>query len=114
MQHHGAALRAASKDPELAPALARDWRSAAIPDRLQAILEYVERLTLEPSHMEEADVERLRNAGLDDEAILSACEVASYFAYVNRMADGLGVRLEPGWRHPLIPLPGDDPAPGSD
>ena len=48
------------------------------------------------------------------QAILSACEVASYFAYVNRMADGLGVRLEPGWRHLLIPLPGDDPAPGSD
>ena len=108
MQHHGAALRAASKDPELAPALVRDWRSAPITDRLRAILAYVERLTLEPSQMEEADVERLREAGLDDAAILNACEVASYFAFVNRMADGLGVRLEPGWRYPLIPLTADD------
>jgi uncharacterized peroxidase-related enzyme len=90
----------------------RDWRAAAIPDRLRAILEYTERLTLEPSRMEEADVVRLRDAGLDDEAILSACEVVSYFAFVNRMADGLGVRLEPGWRHPIIPMPSEDP--GSD
>lgn len=105
MQHHGAALRAASKDPELAPALARGWRSATIPTRLQAILEYAERLTLEPSSMEEADVTRLRDAGLDDAAILSACEVASYFAFVNRMADGLGVKLEPGWPNAIIPLP---------
>ena len=87
----------------------RDWRAAAIPDRLRAILEYTERLTLEPSLMEEADVVRLRDAGLDDEAILSACEVASYFAFVNRMADGLGVRLEPRWRHPIIPMPSEDP-----
>lgn len=105
MQHHGAALRAASKDPDLAPALTRDWRSATIPDRLRAILDYVERLTLEPSRMEEADVVRLREAGLDDEAILNTCEVAAYFAFVNRMADGLGVRLEPGWRPAIIPLP---------
>lgn len=109
MQHHGAALRAASKDPELAPALVRDWRVAAIPDRLRAILEYTERLTLEPSRMQEADIDRLRDAGLDDEAILSACEVISYFAFVNRMADGLGVKLEPGWRHDVIPLSPDDP-----
>ena len=110
MQHHGAALRAASKDLELAPALVRDWRSAAIPDRLRALLEYTERLTRAPSRMEEADVVRLRDAGLDDEAILSACEVVSYFAFVNRMADGLGVRLEPGWRHTIIPLPSQPPA----
>ena len=87
----------------------RDWRSAAIPDRLRAILEYVERLTLEPSRVEEADISALRAAGLDDAAILSACEVASYFAFVNRMADGLGVRLEPGWRHAILPMPSADP-----
>lgn len=111
MQHHGAALRAASKDPELAPALVRDWRSASISDRLRAILEYTARLTLEPSKMEEADVVRLRDVGLDDAAILNVCEVASYFAFVNRMADGLGVRLEPGWRHPIIPLSTDGSSP---
>ena len=92
----------------------RDWRTAPISDRLRAILQYTERLTLEPSRMEEADVARLREAGLDDAAILNVCEVGSYFAFVNRMADGLGVRLEPGWRHPIIPLPPTGSAPDPD
>lgn len=110
MQHHGAALRAASLDPDLAPALVADWRGADIPERLRALLEYAERLTRAPSRVDEADIGRLRDAGLDDAAILSACEVVSYFAYVNRMADGLGVKLEPGWRPPLIALRVEDPA----
>jgi alkylhydroperoxidase family enzyme len=41
-----------------------------------------------------ADVDRLREHGLSDEAILHAVEVIAYFAFVNRLADGLGVQLE--------------------
>ncbi len=47
--------------------------------------------------METADVERLRAHGLDDRAIVDANQVVSYFNYVNRVADGLGVELEPSW-----------------
>lgn len=47
--------------------------------------------------MSEGDLEPLRAAGLDDRAIVDANQVASYFNYVNRVADGLGVELEPSW-----------------
>jgi len=88
--------------------LVTDWRAAVAGNlRLSAILAYAERLTREPAEVGEGDVERMRDAGLDDEAILHVCEVASYFNYVNRMADGLGVRLEDDWAHPLIRMSGE-------
>jgi NAD(P)H-hydrate epimerase len=51
--------------------------------------------------MAEADVERLRAAGLDDRAIVDANQVVAYYNYVNRVADGLGVELEGGWPEEL-------------
>lgn len=66
------------------------------------MLEYAEKLTLEPGAVEEADVQALRGAGWSDEAIVHACEVVAYFNFVNRTADGLGVGLERGWSHPPV------------
>ena len=51
-------------------------------------------LTDDPASVQESDIERLRQVGLDDRAIHDACQVVAYFAYVNRVADGLGVELE--------------------
>lgn len=51
--------------------------------------------------MAEADVERLREAGLDDRAIVDANQVVAYYNYVNRVADGLGVELEGAWPEEL-------------
>jgi len=62
------------------------------------MLDYAEKLTLEPGSMEEADVERLAEHGFDDRAIHDICAITAYFAFVNRMADGLGVELEGGPR----------------
>ena len=61
------------------------------------MLTYVEKLTLRPWDMEEADVISLRQAGFGDAAILDINQVTAYYAYVNRLADGLGVELEPIW-----------------
>jgi len=60
----------------------------------RAMLDYVVKLTLTPGAMKVEDVEALRQAGFDDRAIHDVCAVASYFAFVNRIADGLGVELE--------------------
>ena len=49
--------------------------------------------------MTKDDVEMLRNVGLTDEAILNVVMVNSYFAFVNRMADGLGIELEDYWKN---------------
>ena len=46
--------------------------------------------------MREDDLKPLRDVGLDDRAILDLAMIVSYYAYVNRLADGLGVELEPG------------------
>ncbi len=53
--------------------------------------------TLRPQRMKAADIETLRSHGFDDLAIHDIVVVASYYAFVNRVADGLGVELEPTW-----------------
>lgn len=58
------------------------------------MLAYVEKLTLRPWKMEKSDVEALRSAGFGDSAILDINQVTGYYAFVNRLADGLGVELE--------------------
>jgi alkylhydroperoxidase family enzyme len=58
------------------------------------MLTYVEKLTKTPGEMVKADVETLRTAGFNDRDILDIATVAAYYAYVNRIADGLGVQLE--------------------
>lgn len=47
--------------------------------------------------MEADDVEALRKAGLGDDEILDAAQVTAYYAFANRLADGLGVELESFW-----------------
>ena len=58
------------------------------------MLVYAEKLTLTPWEMEEADVIALREVGFSDAAILDINQVTGYYAFVNRLADGLGVELE--------------------
>ena len=61
------------------------------------MLEYAVKLTLEPWNMIQADVQRLQQAGFEDADILDINQITGYFAFVNRLADGLGVELEPYW-----------------
>jgi uncharacterized peroxidase-related enzyme len=58
------------------------------------MLEYATKLTTDPGNMNESDVATLRDAGFSDRDILDICEATAYYAYVNRIADGLGVRVE--------------------
>jgi len=60
----------------------------------EALLEYAEKLTRTPGAMTPGDVRALRDHGLSDRAIHDACAIVAYFAFVNRIADGLGVDLE--------------------
>jgi alkylhydroperoxidase family enzyme len=63
-------------------------------DKRVAMLEYVEKLTVTPWDVSGGDVNLLREVGFTDRDVLDICEVAAYYAYVNRIADGLGVKLE--------------------
>lgn len=61
------------------------------------MLDYAVKLTREPWEMKETDIQTLRETGWSDSAILDLNLVSSYYAFVNRLADGLGVRLEARW-----------------
>lgn len=61
------------------------------------MLDYAVKLTREPWEMVEEDVAVLRQAGFGDAAILDVNQVTGYYAFVNRLADGLGVALESIW-----------------
>jgi uncharacterized protein YciW len=63
-----------------------------------AMLDYASKLTERPTDMIWKDVERLRDVGYTDRGILDINQIVSYFAYVNRVADGLGVKLEDFWK----------------
>jgi len=58
------------------------------------MLDYVIKLTQRPNEVIAEDVESLRRQGFDDRAIHDICAITAYFAFVNRIADGLGVELE--------------------
>ena len=59
------------------------------------MVDYVDKLTVAPATVTSDDVDGLRQVGFSDRDILDMVEVASYYAYVNRIADGLGVTVEP-------------------
>ena len=68
--------------------------AAAISAKEQALLDYADVLTVTPASVTRVHVDQLREAGYDDRAIHDACCIVSYFAFVNRVADGLGVEVE--------------------
>ena len=59
-----------------------------------ALCAFADKLTATPAAMAQQDVDALRAVGLGDPAIHDASQVVSYFNYINRIADALGVELE--------------------
>lgn len=73
-----------------------DFTTAPLSPVDRALCDYAVKLTRTPSQVTRDDVERLRSLGLSDRAITDAVMVIAYFNFINRVADGLGVDLEPG------------------
>ena len=72
-------------------ALEEDYRTAPIEERDRVMLDYVVQLTRDATRIGPADHARLRSAGFDDTGILQITLIASWFNYLNRVADALGV-----------------------
>jgi len=81
-------------DTELVEALERDYMTAPITAEERVMLDYVVKLTKDATKIWKDDHERLRSAGFDDKAILQITLIASWFNYINRVADALGVGRE--------------------
>ena len=99
MVHHGAGLRQITRDGEFVKKFIEDYQSVSLSLRERAMLDYAAKLTREPWNMVEDDVKALKKEGFTDVGILHVNQVAGYYAYVNRLADGLGVELESFWIH---------------
>jgi len=78
-------------DQELVAALEEDYRSASISEQEKVMLDYVVQVTRDATRISPADHERLRSVGFDDKGILQITLIASWFNYINRVADALGV-----------------------
>ena len=75
-------------------ALETDYRKAPLTPAERVMVEYVVQLTKDATKISRADHDRLRQAGFDDKAILQITLIASWFNYINRVADSLGVGRE--------------------
>jgi len=75
-------------------ALRKDFRSAPISEQDKTMLEYVVKLTKDATQCSPADHTKLRAVGFDDRGILQITLIASWFNYINRVADSLGVGRE--------------------
>ena len=95
--HHARNLRRLVKQDALVEQLKTDYTTAELDPADRAMLDYAARLTRTPWKMDAEDVENLRRVGFTDRAILDIVQITAYFAYVNRIADGLGVQLEAYW-----------------
>lgn len=75
-------------------ALRKDYRSAPISEQDRVMLDYVVKITKDATRCSPADHDALRAVGFDDRGILQITLIASWFNYINRVADALGVGRE--------------------
>jgi uncharacterized peroxidase-related enzyme len=91
MVSHAEFLRKVTLDDTLVEALRTDWRTAPISDAERVMIEFVVQLTEDATRITPEHHERLRAVGFDDRGILQITLIASWFNYINRVADALGV-----------------------
>jgi uncharacterized peroxidase-related enzyme len=78
-------------DEAFVKALVEDYERAPLSEADRAMLDYVTQLTKDATRITPQHHERLRSAGFDDRGILQITLIASWFNYINRVADALGV-----------------------
>ena len=78
-------------DEAFVKALVEDYENVPLSEADRAMLDYVTQLTKDATRISPRDHERLRSVGFDDRGILQITLIASWFNYINRVADALGV-----------------------
>ena len=79
------------KDSKLADALMEDYRTAPIDRGMKQLLAFSQKMALNASQVTRDDIERLREEGFSDRAILDAAHVTGFFSYMNRGVQALGL-----------------------
>ena len=99
MESHEKDLRAVVESDEQRRAVQEDYRSAGLAAREVALLGFAVKLTESPSGVERHDLDAPRVHGFTDEQLVDAVHCISYFNFINRVLDGLGVDPEPSMRY---------------
>lgn len=89
---HGAILRIRAKDPLVADQLAINYRKADITPRQTVMLEFALKVAANSVAVDDADFERLSDAGFDEDAIWDIGAIAAFFAMSNRLANFSSIR----------------------
>jgi len=84
----------ANGDDKVVQSVLADFRTAPIPEKLRAMLGFLEKLTLQPAEIGPHDISPLRSAGLSDEEIEDAIHICANFNLINRVADSLGFETD--------------------
>ncbi len=92
---HGQAVRELSGDPELGEMLAVNYRVADLEPRQKAMLDFAYKMTAEPSKIEEADRQALRDAGFSDDEIFDIADTAGFYNMSNRVATAVDMMPNP-------------------
>ena len=95
INHHGEALNHYWKDKEKLQKLIKDYKSLRLSEKTLRMLGYAVKLTKTPEKVNRKDIDALCESGFSDEDILSINLIISYFNFVNRIAQGLGVEFTP-------------------
>jgi len=93
INHHAEALNFYWKDSDKLKIFLKSFDSVDLTRRQRGIIEYVVKLTKNPSDITKDDIEKLRKSGFSDEEILDINLICCYFNFVNRIALGLGVEF---------------------
>ena len=93
--HHAEAVNFYWKDDQKLEDFITDHTSVSLSDTDRILCDYTKQLTLNPQHFkDDTEAKKLKDAGLNDRAILDATLVIGYFNFVNRIVQSLGVGLE--------------------
>jgi uncharacterized peroxidase-related enzyme len=95
MLAHAEDLRTTSGDDALAKDAQENFRASGLDPAHKALCEWAEKLTLTPAKCNREDADGLKAQGWSEEQIASAAQVVGFFNHLNRLADGLGIDLEP-------------------
>jgi len=94
VESHAEFLRRTTLDESLVEALRTDYTKAPLTDAERVMVDFVVQLTKDATRLGPGDLDKLRAVGFDDTGILQITLIASWFNYINRVADALGVGRE--------------------
>src|SRR5689334_9679927 len=105
MTSHAEFLRRVTLDEGMVMALCADYRTAPITAAERAMLDYAADISEDATRVTRETLDGLRAHGFDDRGILQIALIASWFNYINRVADALGVGRDDLATHCTLPIP---------